>query len=149
MISYRKTLLWENISPGRCYKLPCSLPSRFAIIDKCCGEHVGALLAPVKLSFQTNVHTQKCGSKTWAGMGMQFKTVSGLLSRQGEQRLHTSAPSSDIVSQDHLLLIFVTAAYPLWSAAEHILYALSLNIHTLGSILKLLFRTTIHRRLSF
>lgn len=48
MISYRKTLLWENISPGRCYKLPRSLPSRSAVIDRCCGRHVGALLAPLK-----------------------------------------------------------------------------------------------------
>lgn len=73
MISYRKTLLWENISPGRCYKLPRSLPSRSAVIDRCCGRHVGPLLAPLKLSLCTNAYTQNAAAKLGLAWGCNSK----------------------------------------------------------------------------
>lgn len=68
-------------------------------------------------------------SKAWAGAEMQIKTTSGLLLRQRKQTLHTTAPSSDIVSRTFVPQIFY-CSYLLWSAAEYLPYPLSLHMHS-------------------
>lgn len=73
MISYGKMLLWENISAGRYYKLSCSLPSSSAIMDRCCSECAGALLAQIKFSLCTNAHTQNMSVKLGLAQGCNSK----------------------------------------------------------------------------
>lgn len=126
VISYRKVLPWEKLSPGRWCTPPCSRPSRSRwAYGSPPGSGKSESLCP------------KRSSRAWPDTGQQFKTASGLLSEQGELWLPASAPSSDAASQAHALLRCLTPAHPLWSAAEHLLYPLSLDVRSLGSGLKI------------
>lgn len=91
----------------------------------------------------------KCGSNAWAGLGKQFKPHQAFCQGRESRGCTLQLPAltlslKTICSPDFFLQLVFSGVLQNISS-----YPLSLNICVWGSILKLLFRNSIHRRLHF